>query len=327
MASPQRILFPTDFSSCAERAWPVALAFAEELDARLDLFHAVVIGPQFPDDTGAELRASREVLDALEDAARQRLAERVKETSATARAEASRALSPAQAIIHHAAASDADLIVMGTHGRGGLGRLLLGSVARDVLRASPCPVVTVCGDGEADEAEEAGSGGRHGPGGAALPPRRIAVGVDLSDAAARALRYADALAHRFGATLAVGHVSEEALYPEFYYPVLAPGMGGSRSAEEVGEEVDEWLRQEGVDPADVDCRVLAGRAAIELSDWAEETDADLLVVGSHGRRGFRRLLVGSVAEEVVRRCRRPVLTVRPQEEEEQEADREKERES
>ena len=138
-----RIVVPTDFSSCGEAAWATALRAARGFGAEVVLLHVVVDTPRFAEGaSGADLRAT------LADA--QQWAER----EASSRVSAARAAGvsarsvvqtgvPQREILDVAAAEGADLIVIGTHGRAGLERALLGSVADHVIRLAPCPVLSV----------------------------------------------------------------------------------------------------------------------------------------------------------------------------------------
>jgi nucleotide-binding universal stress UspA family protein len=142
MNLPKNILVPTDFSETAEAALDYAVALAGKLDAKVHLLH--VVGIQL---VGAEYRLSvtATMLDAITEGSQ-------KELDRLAAARAGRvALGPTlleigdarTQITQTAAKIGADLIVMGTHGRRGIKRLLIGSVAESVVRTAPCPVLLV----------------------------------------------------------------------------------------------------------------------------------------------------------------------------------------
>ena len=147
-----RILVPTDFSPTADAALEHARALARAFGAELHLVH-VFEDPLLTGAVTAEayVPAAPEVRAALMQEARERLAHRVRAGDADALKTTTEIItgSPATAIVDHAASAGASLIVMGTHGRGGVAHLLLGSVAERVVRAAPCPVLTVRGaDGD-----------------------------------------------------------------------------------------------------------------------------------------------------------------------------------
>ena len=139
-----RILVPTDFSAGSERAWAAARRLAARLGAELVLVHVLVEAPPYSEGPFT-MKEARGVFDAARDWAEKTLGE----WGATAAAAAISARwvlltgVPYKEIVAAAASERADLIVIGTHGRGGLDRALLGSVADRVIRLAPCPVVTV----------------------------------------------------------------------------------------------------------------------------------------------------------------------------------------
>ena len=140
----ERILVPTDFSAGSERAWAVARQLAGRLGAELILFHVVVEAPLYSEGPFTTKHA-RSVFSKAREWADTTLGE----WTAAATASGLRARSivgtgaPHEAIIATAGLEHADLIVVGTQGRSGLDRALLGSVAERVIRLAPCPVLAV----------------------------------------------------------------------------------------------------------------------------------------------------------------------------------------
>jgi nucleotide-binding universal stress UspA family protein len=188
----------------------------------------------------------------------------------------------------------ADVIVMGTHGRGGFERVVLGSVAEKVLRKAPCPVMTV-----------------HEDGGAPAPPfERILCPIDFSPASLAAASYAVSLAEKSGGLLVLLDVIEAPPYGRLAYPEFAmppdpvPHEERVRRAfaMAVPEEVRAWKRREE--------RIVWGRPASEILHLAREEHADLIVMGVQGRGAIDLALFGSTTHEVVRHANCPVLTVR-----------------
>ncbi len=140
----KRILVPTDFGATSARALEYASVLAKEFGASLHLLHVVV----FPLGTTASPEAYWVEFSGLrqqmrEDAERQIVALAATLPGIQVATEVLDGQSPASLIIKAAADYGAQLIVMGTHGRGGFNRLLLGSVAERVVRTAPCPVLTV----------------------------------------------------------------------------------------------------------------------------------------------------------------------------------------
>ena len=141
---------------------------------------------------------------------------------------------------------------------------------------------------------------------------RILVPVDFSPHAERAFRYATTLAHRFGATLALLHVVEDpfvtgAWSSELYLPnipELLENLIGA--AERQLATLKESAAALGVT---TETAVITGRPAHEIVDHAKGGGFDLIVMGTHGRTGLAHVVMGSVAERVVRKAPCPVLTM------------------
>jgi nucleotide-binding universal stress UspA family protein len=201
--------------------------------------------------------------------------------------------SPPDAIVNRAEEQDIDLVVMGTRGRRGMNRLLSGSVSEVVVRRAPCPVFTVLARDE----------------GAGPAINRVLAPVDLSDQSELVLNHAAALSESYAAPLDLLHVVEEAAYPNVYG--LDPLAPSAPNVQDRAREALETLASEldlRTDPVNV--HVLAGNAARDIVEFAEDQVADLIVMATHGRTGLERFLIGSVAEKVVRRAPCPVFTLK-----------------
>jgi nucleotide-binding universal stress UspA family protein len=137
-------------------------------------------------------------------------------------------------------------------------------------------------------------------------PRHILVPHDFSDTAEHALAFAIALAEKLGAHITLMHAYEIPAYPDSV--LMTAELVGSiqRAAQGALEGVAARARRPGVDVRAV---LREGRAWSEINATAAETHADLVVMGTHGRHGLARALIGSVAEKVVRTAPCPVLTV------------------
>ncbi|VVE28898.1 Stress response protein NhaX [Pandoraea iniqua] len=192
----------------------------------------------------------------------------------------------------------ADIIIVGTHGRSGVRRAMLGSVAEQILRNALVPVMLVAGEARAHLPLRAG--GHY---------ERVLVALDTSETSRRAFDYALTLARTHGATLRVVHVLD------LPGPFLAgfdpePMLEAVRA---VGEQVRTWATQrmrEAEVPGEVEMREIqpvGEGVADQIIAAGREADADLIVLGTHGRRGFRRFTLGSVAEDTARHAGRPVL--------------------
>jgi nucleotide-binding universal stress UspA family protein len=143
--------------------------------------------------------------------------------------------------------------------------------------------------------------------------KNILVATDFSEASDAALRYGQTLARTFGATLHVLHVTEDVYLRAFGSEAYVPSFPGLQ------QEVDESARRrldqltmdsDGSGPVCHKVLRMANSPAAAITAYAAEESIDLLVMGTEGRGGVARLLMGSVAERVVRTAPCPVLTVR-----------------
>jgi len=292
MLSLDRLLVAHDFSSVSDRALRYGLDLAARTGAALHVLHAEVLhdggDPPDPAVDWASLRADRGDTSDLSAAA----LDAVSVVEATRRD-----VSPAPAVLRYAEEEEIDLILLGTHGRRGPSRILLGSVAETVVRHADRPVLTVRG---ADGNEHTAPVG---------PLDRILVPVDFSDYARTAT--AAEWAGLYDARLEVLHVVEEDLPPAFY-------VGGVQSIYDVEPDLDEKVEarlrdfvSDTVGTADaVGLHVRTGSAPSEIAEFVDSHGIDLVALSTHGRTGLERFFLGSVTEKVVRHVRCPVLTVK-----------------
>ena len=145
--------------------------------------------------------------------------------------------------------------------------------------------------------------------------QRVLVPIDFSEFGKHALRYGCEFARRFGAELHVMHVVED-IYPMVPEAgMLLPAQGDyllelQNSARKALEKLPEAEWAHGI--ADIVRHVGTGTPFLEVIRYAKEHDIDLIVIGTHGRSGLVHMLMGSVAEKIVRKSPCPVLTVRPE---------------
>jgi nucleotide-binding universal stress UspA family protein len=150
MVTIKQILVPTDFSEPATAALKYARAFADEFGSRLHVFHVVPEPYIYPWGTEISTMPLVDLLTQSEDLARKRLEELVPASEApTGGITTSTAIgTPVDRILDYVDHEHIDMIIIGTHGRGAVGHLLLGSVAERIVRRSPVPVLTVKGHGD-----------------------------------------------------------------------------------------------------------------------------------------------------------------------------------
>lgn len=291
-----RILVATDFSACARRAVEYGTCVGHAWSAHVDLLHVaeVLRGVDLDEpfaDPMLEMRR-KEAARFLDD-----LATRVKQNGLDVDRHLREGI-PSEQIGQAALELRADLIVVGTHGRTGLDHIMLGSTAERVIKQAPCPVLTVRvariqGEEEVD-----------------APPciQHLLVPVDFSSPSLDALEYAIQVVDRFGARLTVLHVLE----PIYYDLELGLGLIEQESQKRTHWEAQldglaQVVKERGLAAGSV---VLGGVPSESIVTYARAQGCDLIVMGTHGRRGLSRLRYGSVAESVLRQAPCPVLTVR-----------------
>ena len=296
------ILVPLDGSALSERALPVALGLAQRSDARVKLFHAHESPPSptgplafetpLDHDAAAEVRAS---LDAL--------ARRLTVASGLDVCVVVRGGLAAASLLEYADTSGADLIVMATHGSGGLGRIWLGSVASEVVHRASVPVLLI---GPQTRVPSTGSQ----PG-----FRRIVVPLDGTEVAEAALDHA-AILGTPGETLVmlVRVVVPEILAASPPDPVSVPiiipdATTHDRAALEYLERARAPLRDAGFETTpDV---LVAMEIASAIREFAESHEADLIALAARPRGTLSEIVLGSVAHALIHRAPVPVLVYHP----------------
>lgn len=297
MISIQRILLPTDFSEGAAHALIQAVPLAHWYEACLTILHvssleAATAGfPPMINPITLKPLSHERLIEEL-----QRFA--LPASRAGVHVEFSTREGPAAGeILEQARSSAADLIVMGTHGRSGFERLMLGSVTEKVLHKAPCPVMTV--------APMAAGAPPHSP----TDLRHIVCPLDFSQASHEALRYALALAERSRARLTVLHVIE------WTEAELRHSHGASPDhrryvQEEARRQLHDAVPHDARDWCRIEERVLAGSPWKRILALATEEVPDLVVLGAHGHNALERFVFGSTTNQVVRQAPCPILSVR-----------------
>lgn len=285
----EEILFPTDGSDGASWALEHALDIATTHGATLHLLNVA-------DTTRESLtQIQGQVVDTLESEGNKvvnEAADQAEERDIPVIANVLQG-EPHSTIVDYAADREVDLIVMPTHGRRGLTRLLLGSTTERVVRTSPVPVLTVRPDAETEPV---------------YPYRDVLVPTDGSECARAAL------------DLGIDLAGEEETALHLLSVVDSTTLGVDVRAELQVEYLEQHARNiladaasvaadAGVDPADttIEFGTPIYRGILE---YAETHDVDVIVAGTHGRSGLDRYLLGSVTEKLVRTAPVPVLTVR-----------------
>lgn len=303
-AQVRHILCPIDFSEGSRRALDHAVALARRHKARLSVVYVqqLVMPVYGASYLGPEGLQPIVLSDLERQALLNRLETEVAEDRKAAHLPIETALDEAanisEAIVSRARGTSVDLIVIGTHGRSGFERLMLGSVAEKVLRKAGCPVLTVPPHAPDSVPREAGA------------LRRVVCPVDFSHSSKGALDYAAALAGEASARLTVLHVVEPIpALPEYAGAVDLADLRQEclqQARTELSRTVKECVR----DSSRADELVVVGRSHTEILRVADDEAADLIVMGVRGRGATDLMFFGSTTNHVVRAAHCPVLTVR-----------------
>jgi nucleotide-binding universal stress UspA family protein len=290
----RNILFAADFSENSHEAFRIACSLSSETKTRMSVLH--VVEPHWVAEEPAyfgqpmiqffDAGAQPNGLEAI----KRRLIDHYTPNHAIDVTYAVREGEIPDEILKLAEQHGSDLIVMGMHGRTGLRWLLAGSVAISVLRRAHCPVLAL-----------------H----AAQVPRSnpnfdvILHPTDFSESSQAALEVARSLARDLGSRLVLLHVAPLEVY--------VSGMMASEIDVQIDRDALEETRKrlDGPDlKYSVETRLSRGDASDEIVRQAEELGCGLIVMGTHGRTGLGKLLMGNVAESVLPRAHCPVLVVK-----------------
>ena len=295
------VIVGTDFSERSGRAVEAAAAFARRhRSARVHLAHVVpftgfydVIPPTYSRTRQAEVQ--KQALDG----AHARLEQLANALTIDARVTYEAKLGrPGRDLAAIARDVNADVFIVTSHGRRAVARTVLGSVASNLVRTAPCPVLVIRPDGPAlPEAKE------------------ILAAVDLSPVSEAVLRHAVRLATPTGATVRALALCEPPLWVADVNAGF-PGLLGRENLEalvaQLQRALDELAARVRTDRVDVKTEVLRrGPPAETIVEIAESVRPGILVVGTSGRNAWHRFIVGTTASRVVAEARCPVMAVAP----------------
>jgi nucleotide-binding universal stress UspA family protein len=299
MLKLKKILLPTDFSSCAEQALAHTVFLAEKYNAEIHLLHVITLFEDQPILVNDEIAETEEMIRKLEDMVQKQL-NKVANSHGKADLDIhtirKRGISAAPVILEYASEQKIDLIVMGTHGRRGLGHLLLGSSTEEVVRMAKCPVFSVRESEKPKSLESI---------------NKVLVPIDFSDYSKSALAYAAEIASSYNAQIQLFHVIEETTHPAYSLSGkstkvdLVPGI-----EDDCRKKLKQMIQETGISNEETEIIINRGQAALEIIKFANENLSDLIVIATHGLTGIERLLLGSVTEKVVRMAPCPVFTIK-----------------
>ncbi len=291
MGPLKHILLATDGSESCEGAVKEAIYLAKSCVAKLSVIYVLETNPEFETE-------GLKFVEKMELAAREHL-ELIRKEAAAQNVEVEaivrRTDQPYKAIIEEAAKMKSDVIVMGRRGRTGLAKMLMGSVAAKVIGYAPCKVLVV-------------------PRFARISCKNILIATDGSKYSVAAAAEAIGIAKRCKSNLIIiTAVHTEALSS------MSPDTGYTQNQQEVIEKqelqraernisgVKELAEKEGIHAEGI---IAEGRPHEAIAKAALDKNIDLIVVGSHGRTGISRFLMGSVTERVIGHAESAVLVVK-----------------
>lgn len=272
MAKMEKILVATDGSAYSENAVKEAILLAKKCSSRIFAVSVVITNLEFevtmPQFVDKEEKKAREHLESVKARASK---EGIDCDIAVIHGD-----EPYQDIVHQALKNRVDMIIVGRHGRTGLLRLMMGSVAAKVIGHAPCNILVVSPA-------------------ASIELKNILIATDGSRYSEAAVREAIGIAKRCNSllvALSVASVDAE-----------------RKAAEDNVKKTVELAAKEGLAAEGL---TVIGKPYEAITETAKQKRADLIVVGSHGRRGLERLLMGSVTERVIGHTETAVLVVRAQ---------------
>jgi nucleotide-binding universal stress UspA family protein len=287
----RRILCPVDFSECSVMAFEYAVSLADRFGAELHVQHTIELWSDPVNVPPTSVFDERRRLLLQEGEARlDRFIQAQSHRSVQHKRYVKVGLA-ADHILETAKEQAIDRIVMGTHGRRGLDRLMLGSVTERVLHHAPCPVLVV-----RKSLRDSADSDRPGH---AFPFRRILCCTDFSDLSEKALEHAVSLTKEYGAELVLIHVLDE-------------HVDASATVERTDSatlQLEQRLSAVSCDPGTVKTAVRLGRAYQQIIQAATEINTDLVVVGARGRNALDAAVFGSTAYRVIQLGPCPVLVI------------------
>lgn len=292
--SINKLLLATDFSDWAGRAEEYACSLAASWHAHLTAMTVL----EFPPGLNPDYPVNHEYLTHRMNEATEQLADFKQRASRRGITVATRIATgiPSEEINAAAQAEDSDLIIVGTRGKTGLAHVLLGSTAERVIRTAPCPVLAAHMEKGAPSLER----------GVCL--ERILVPIDFSDCSLDALEYAALVAKQAKASIELLHVLEPVSYGLDF--TLGHAEERTHQRQKLTKRLEELSSALSATGVTVKSHLRGGVPVDTILDDVRSLRSDLVVMGTHGRRGLSHVMAGSVAEALLRRATCAVLTVR-----------------
>ncbi len=298
------IVFATDFSQSSMPAFQTSLLWAHTWEATLDIIHVRgMIHEVDPDSAMANIYIKEQQEQAkvlLEE-----LANKAKETLSTVHTHLLEGF-PDREIAIFSKTSRADLVITGTHGWSGIDHVMMGSVAERVICKAPCPVLSI----RALEAKKTTSTDELTVRTRPTAPHHILLPIDFSDCSLDAYEYVTNLEKSSNIAITLLHVIEPLSYSlDFSLSYPAEDRQHREDVKARLAALTDALTKQGLTTN----YLLKSKPISEaIMATAVESGVNLIVMGTHGRQGLRRLVMGNVAAAVLRQSPIPVLTVKSQ---------------
>jgi nucleotide-binding universal stress UspA family protein len=288
----RKILVPVDFSEYSDQSVKLAITLAAKFCAQITLFHSVLL---FHEDIDEE-----EHLEAFERLVETKEAKRLKVMNAhckmanrrgvDVKSVLKRGYSAADTILEHLNEKKYDLVIMGTHGRTGLTKWVLGSVAEKVVRHSRSPVLTVHKDWRV------------------RLPKAILIPVDFSRSSKKAVRQGTALAKSLDAKVTILFAVEQEDHPAYYASSFEPILKVNPKLKK--DIKANLVKFAGIPDSEVRYAIVEGKAHDKIKEYAETKRISMIVMATHGMSELEHFLAGSTTERVVALSPCPVLSIR-----------------
>jgi len=297
MTTIKRILYATDLSATSEPAWSEARRLGRLFDAEIVILHVVTppnvvsLEGYFPPDLFEDFLRS-----AQRDAERglDRLLGSVAGSGLKVRLRLEEG-PPASRILDTASQEAADILVVGTHSRTGLDRVMLGSIADRVIRQARCPVLTARPQSDGAPRDRI---------------RRICYATDFSPTARAAWSWVVAIASAADAEVDLVHVTFEPV-ADRHMPAEMIGRMAQFLREQGQIEVERFLERSTLPRERIQVHLSPGLPGEQIVHRAQQRAVDLIIMGTHGWSGVVRWMLGSVAHTVIQTAPCPVLTIAP----------------
>lgn len=314
MKHPKKILIPHDFSRCASQAFANGIELAVKTRAHLHVLHVEifheksVLGNPSPASTKAE-QLHQKLVEELEACIQEQGLSPSTFADLDLTYAVEKSYSAAHAIVQYCWSHDIDLVMMGTHGRSGIERMMnqassyhrpgirhLGSVAEAVVRMAPCSVFTKREYQNAQCLRD--------------NLRVITVPIDFSEGSLEAIKAGHLWASLFGASLEMFHVLKEWVTPVYLDNSYVLVFDDKENESKARQQMESLVDEAGAGDIPVQFTIVEGDPASEIIDRVSQQLSDLLVMVPNNTPGGDIEEVGSTLERVVRGSIRPVLTVK-----------------